>query len=229
ISSTEWLATLAQLQTRVELPLQQPVYLNNSLVTVVTYDLPVLWEEALALFVNDLNTSMADIVKYEVFTLMGICCAYTNRLTDAESHFQEAIQLIEKIGLETDLIACDLYNSIAQLLLAKHKSSDTTKKERCREIAVRWLQTDEGRAAVKAYAVKHPHQDNAAAGLSPRSAGSTILTDKAHADNATRNAYRVLLNRRMKQVLRQEADASTGELLAAHRYLMRSFDIQERA
>lgn len=232
VSSTEVITALSQLQSRVEIPLRRPVSLNDALIDTVTYDLPVTWEEFLASYIHESSVSMTDVVRYELSTIMGICCTYTGRLMDAEAAFQDAIQLVDKMGIESDLLACDLYNSIAQLLLAKHKNVEECKKKRSHEIAVDWLNTEEGKSAVREYALKHPI-GRGTPGTTARSADTSHMSILDHdnqkfSDIATRNAYQTLLQRHVKQVLRQEADASTGDLLAAYRYLMRSVDIQER-
>lgn len=39
----------------------------------------------------------------------------------AEEFFQSALALLAKWGLQSELVACELYNSIAQMMIMKHK------------------------------------------------------------------------------------------------------------
>ena len=52
---------------------------------------------------------------------------------------REALRQIEALGLEQEPAACELYNSIAQLMVVKHRAWNTSKKERANKEALRYV------------------------------------------------------------------------------------------
>jgi hypothetical protein len=67
----------------------------------------------------------------------------------AEESLQSALNLLERLGLEMEVVGCELYNSIAQMMIMKYRHWMSNKKRRSKEIAEEWVNTEEGKLATK--------------------------------------------------------------------------------
>jgi hypothetical protein len=76
-----------------------------------------------------------------VLTLLGVCQIFSNKLPAAEENLKEALRQIEQLGMEMELTACELYNSIAQLMITKKRQWEAQRKGRVKREALDWLIT----------------------------------------------------------------------------------------
>jgi hypothetical protein len=193
---------------------------RQGMVQHVKYELPLLWLELLAQVVFASNTEggadPVDILRIQIFNLLGLCHVFSNQLDSAEENMRTALGALETMGLEMELIAVDLYNAISQLMVVKHRQWHAEKKERCEKLALEWLQTREGRQvlsseikAVRFHYIQHK---------------KIQLSQKSAEEIATKLAVKL----RAKHLLKTEVDPTMQSLEAAYRYLVRSYEILER-
>jgi hypothetical protein len=74
-----------------------------------------------------------------VFTLLGVSQVFSNKLLAAEDNLKNAVKQLEKLGLEMEVSACELYNSIAQLMITKHRQRKGQRKVGLKREAIDWL------------------------------------------------------------------------------------------
>ena len=91
----------------------------------VNYELPITMEEFLALYVlssSSIVEHQLDLLKVQLYTIQGIYAIYNDLLDEAEEHLKRALNMLESHGMEMEVIACELYNSIAQMMILKHRN-----------------------------------------------------------------------------------------------------------
>jgi hypothetical protein len=194
----------------------------------VVYELPVTVEEYLALYlVEDRSIALDDafmLCKTQVLTLKGVCGVNLEQWALAEELLTQALQEMERLSLDSDAAACELFNAIAQMMICKHSIAAHTRKQRVKQEAEAWmLHTDDGKRAVKVQTKKLKKAEN---DLSAAYSG--------HAEFEYR-AREMVLKARTK-ILLDEAEASAikdsvefQSLEAAHRYLVKTLGILENA
>lgn len=185
----------------------------------VFYELPITKEEYLALHLLESRQSpesQLDLLKVQLYTLQGVCHIYTSDLDSAEEQLKKALNMLEKLGLEMEIIACELYNSIAQMMIMQHRKWIAGRKDRLRDEATAWLDTDEGQKEVKQQCKILKRQ------YSYKSVPITTAELEMRAkDNA--------IKKRMNRLAAEQDDTKemNKTLEASYRYLVRSYEILE--
>ena len=207
----------------------------------VFYELPISVEEYLALYLLETsNATMAaedgqlELLKVQLLTIRGVCSIYTDKLETAEEQLRLALNGLEALGLEMEIVACELYNSIAQMMIMQHRRWISGRKQRLKEEAALWLETEEGRQEVRSQLKSIKKQFNYKS--APIAAGEMEQRAK---NAALRKRVTALTNKEIKRkkIVKQgqKSDAVTDNaaadmnksLEAAYRYLVRSFEILE--
>jgi hypothetical protein len=91
-------------------------------------------EEFLALYVlssSSIVEHQLDLLKVQLYTIQGIYAIYNDLLDEAEEHLKRALNMLESHGMEMEVIACELYNSIAQMMILKHRNWLTKRCVHC--------------------------------------------------------------------------------------------------
>jgi len=185
----------------------------------VFYELPITLEEFLAIFLLASRPSVqsqVSLLRVQLCTIQGVCSIYTGHLDAAEDFLKKALNMLEQLGLEMEIVACELYNSIAQMMIMRHRKWVAGKKSRLREEAALWLDGDEGQKEVKAQ-VKLIRKQYSAKSY-PVSGGEIDL-------RARNNAARKRVGTTSRQL--DDSKAMNKTLEASYRYLVRSFEILE--
>jgi hypothetical protein len=116
----------------------------------VVYELPVAWEEVLSKHILEGSYNTLEMIRAQVLTLLGVSQVFGNKLDLAEENLKDALKQLEKIGLEMEITACELYNSIAQLMITKHRRWDSSRTSQMKKDAMFWVtNTPEGRGEVQ--------------------------------------------------------------------------------
>lgn len=209
-----------------KLALQVPIAIDKQLKTVVkfdvhdvpassvqmvTYELPVTWEEFLSFAIlNTAEQNQYDAMRLQILNLLGLCNVFSNKLSMAEENMKHALAKLESLNWDMELVAIELYNSISQLMVVKHRQWQSEKKDRCMMEAENWIQSTEGKAALKDEMWRCKKGDT--------------KKSVAHAES---KAKTTLIKSRMKTLLANDTDPTKPSLEAAYRYLVRSFEILE--
>lgn len=180
----------------------------------VTYELPITWEEFLSLVIIELDNRPLDVLRCQVYTLSGVCQIFTGKMTAAEESLRKALKLIEGLGLEMETSACDLYNSIAQMMIMKYRQGQSDMTTACKKEALTWLSTEEGRRQQweQMNRIKAQNKD--------KNLNLTMAEIEMRAKNA-------VVRSRTKENLLHGDNPSIKAVEAAYRYLVRSFEILE--
>jgi len=91
----------------------------------VNYELPITIEEYLALYIlssSSVVEHQQDLLMVQLYIIRGIYSIYNDLLDEAEEHLKKALNMLESHGMEMEVIACELYNSIAQMMILKHRN-----------------------------------------------------------------------------------------------------------
>jgi hypothetical protein len=192
----------------------------------VTYELPVTWDEILALHILHGEDGPFDSMRVQVLTILGVCQMFTGQLEESETNMKEAVLHATRAGLDNHVGTCELFNSIAQLMIMKHRQWHAEKKNRCRDLATSWINTPEGRKEWKeeedSLLSQGGHRDHKDPQNKPRKPGPTR-------DEARQRARTILLRARARHFAKQEEDPTLPSVEAAYRYLTKSFDLLSHA
>jgi hypothetical protein len=181
----------------------------------VTYELPITWEEYVSIFTLEVeNLRSLDLFQSQVATMIGVCQIFTSKLVNAEENLRKSLKLIEFLGLEAELNACDLYNSIAQMMIMKYRHQQTENKNVARREANQFINTDEGKKCLKEEVFSlRAHYRSRNLSISP------AKIDK--------RSKLLVIRARAAQIMGIENDSTKKSVEAAYRYLVRSFEILE--
>lgn len=186
---------------------------NRAPVHKVLYELPVTMEEVAALHVADLDADPLDLLRAQVLTLLGVCNIFSNRLALAEDNMRAALKQIEAVGLETQVTACELYNSIAQMMIMRYRNHQSQRKVDAKKAAVQYLdESEEGRMELQ----------TAVSELKLQIRQRQVVVPTADIISQVRHA---LTSQKAKSILRSENDPTKTALEAAYRYLVKSYEI----
>ena len=199
----------------------------------VLYELPVLWEEIMAIHMLELETDCVDLLRTQVMTLLGVCHIFSNKLASAEDNMREALRQMEAMGLEQETSACELYNSIAQLMIVKHREWQSNKKARATKEAAKFLQTEQGRTELKtlyAQLKKDCLAETQRQAFSDMTAlleggGNVPVISKEEREELQAKAQNTVLRQRFKSYMTAEEDPTIRAVEAAFRYLVRAYEI----
>jgi hypothetical protein len=187
----------------------------------VGYELPITIEEFLSLYLLECQPMALDnqfkLLKIQVLSIKGVCSInIPNQLVLAEEILTQALRYVEELGYENEVLACELYNAIAQMMISKYQTYITNKKLRFKGEAEEWmLQTEEGKRMVRIQLKVLKKQFNYKA------------PPMAHAEMEYR-AKAMILKNRIKFLLDKkdsENDQLINNLQAAYRYLVMSYEI----
>ena len=147
--------------------------------------------------------------------MTGVCQVFANKLNDAEDKMKEALRHLERLGMDMEVTACELYNSIAQMMIMKHRHWHAKKRARCKLEIERRLNTDTGQKEIleESKAIKRRAKEK----------GIMMLKEDAIA-----RARANLLKSGIKFLSSTQQDPTIPSLQAAYRYLIRSHEILEK-
>jgi tetratricopeptide (TPR) repeat protein len=182
----------------------------------VVYEVPICWEELLALYIIDVPHNSVDMLRVQQLVLLGMSEIFQKQLQEAEEHMIEALHILEAHDLEMEAVASELYNSIAQMMIMKHREWHAQKNSRCKANAEAWVDTAEGERELReeVEVVMHHYRQK------------HIAISRAEAEARSRT---VLVKARTALLLEMEVDTSLHSVEAAFRYLVRGIDIMEKA
>lgn len=181
----------------------------------VTYELPITWEEYLSMFTLEVeHLRSLDLFQSQVLTMIGVCQIFTSKLVNAEENLRKSLKLLEFLGLETEINACDLYNSIAQMMIMKYRHQQTENKNIARREANLFINTEEGKKCLK--------EEVFSLGAHYRSRNLSISAAKID-----KRSKLLVIRAKATQIMGIENDTSKKSVEAAYRYLVRSFEILE--
>lgn len=181
----------------------------------VEYDLPLAWEEVLALHVEECDTDSLDVLRIQILTLMGVCQVFSNQVTMAEETMRDALKHLERLGLEMEVPACELYNSIAQMMITKNRQYHAAQKAHIKVEAEKYLDSGDGQREIESEgrSIRKVNKER----------GMPITKEEAE-----QKARASLRRELVKSLIPQEEDPTLLSLQAAHRYLIKSHEILER-
>jgi hypothetical protein len=195
----------------------------------VLYELPILWEEVQAMVMGESVDDQADILRAQVVTLLGVVHMFGDKVDSAEESMGEALRIMSRIGLEQEVASCELYNSIAQMMIIKYRSWHSRKKERAKKETARHMASEKGRVSVKketehartAYLERQAKENSGDCVFDSK---DQVLSREVR-DALGARAREVVGRRFLKEFMATEADPTKKSLEAATRYLVRSFEI----
>ncbi|RYG65246.1 hypothetical protein EON64_12335 [archaeon] len=185
----------------------------------VFYELPMTFEEYICIYIvacSENIDGMYGMLRAQVLTIKGVCSLHLQRLEVAEDVLLKALQELENVGLEGELMACELYNSIAQLMITKHHQWLDGKKTRLHAEAETWvIEEEQGRKTVRmmlrAIKSQYDYKSNIIS-----VAEMELMARKQAIQKRTRDLFDS-----------DESESTKPSLEAAYRYLVKSFEIVE--
>jgi hypothetical protein len=189
----------------------------------ILYELPLTFEEFVCLYLTECRNYVAQqfpLMKIQAMTLMGICLSYLDRLEEAEPIFIRGLHLLESINLDMELGACELFNSIAQMMISKYTKWLANKKQSLKQEIEHWMDHDEeGKRQVRIQIRNIKRQGNFQSPVMP-------LAELQF------QAKEILLKIKFREYFSSsEENHETNEMKklldVASRYLIRSYEILE--
>ncbi len=206
-------------------------YIHDDFTTptqTVLYELPVMWEELQAMLVEESIDDQVDLLRAQVVTLLGVVHMFGGKIDSAEESMREALKIMERIGLEQEVAACELYNSIAQMMIIKYRTWHSERKERLKKESAKFMAGEKGHAAVKketemsrkAYLQRRTEEGHDVL-VDPR---DVVLTREVR-EALTERARETVARRFVHEYTSSEVDPTRKAVEAAYRYLVRSYEI----
>jgi tetratricopeptide (TPR) repeat protein len=194
----------------------------------VGYELPLTLDETLSIYLLEVaSENPLPMLRLQALSLSAVQHMFCGELDESEDSLKEALQILADLNVDSDMISCELYNSIAQLMILKHRQWHSDKKSRCKKEAIAFMGTEDGKIAVddemKKYLGKDCYMDgreDVRILLSQRFTVKQVLDIENKAKSA-------ILKARMKFVTENEADITAPSVEAAYRYLVKSYEILE--
>jgi tetratricopeptide (TPR) repeat protein len=119
----------------------------------ILYELPLTLEEFICMYILECRNYVIhqkELLLIQTMALSGISFSYLGNLESAESVFTEALHKLEMLGLDMELCACELFNSIAQMMMKKYTSWLNNKKTNLKNEVEDWLNNNEdGKRAIR--------------------------------------------------------------------------------
>ena len=198
-----------------------PSYQNPHIRQVV-YELPVSLEEVLAFIIVEKDIDPVTVEMAHLLTLQGIVSIFAGKLHEAELSMREALRYFEQQGLEMEVVTCELYNTIAQMMIVKFRQFENKKKGQIKKAATAWLLTEQGRKELREQMrVIRAHYMTK----------NMLVISAAESELRAKN---FLIKQKIKEIKKfasysQADDGSTVTKMveAAYRYVVRSYDILE--
>eukprot|EP01033_Poteriospumella_lacustris_P008684 gene8686-6245_t len=150
--------------------------------------------------------------------LLELAAADQGQIDSADETLKKALKELEACGMEMELVACELYNAISQMMIARYQIWQSTKKQRYRQEAEEWLisgTTEANKALKNQMKLVKKQYDYKSFPVS-------------HAEMEY-EAKQLLIKKKIKELYDQNDDGSQIKafLDAASRYLMKTVDIWE--
>lgn len=194
----------------------------------VGYELPLTLDETLSIYFLEVACeSPLPLLRLQALSLSAVQHMFCGELDESEDNLKEALQILADLNLDSDMISCELYNSIAQLMILKHRQWHSDKKSRCKKEALAFMGSEDGKIAVDDEMKKYLGNDCYMDGredlrilLSQRFTAKQVLDIENKAKSA-------ILKARMKFVTENETDPTAPSVEAAYRYLVKSYEILE--
>ena len=197
----------------------------------LTFTLPITFEELVAKYACDNSDDNIDLLKAKLLTLEGMIHIFTKNLTLAQESFILSLKVLENMSFDMEVLACELYNSIAQLMVTKYRDWNEENKKRVRAECMAWLSSSDGQLALQLEIVK-------------LTKANTKIARRMNRDEIDMKAYKNIYQARVKSKLAGSVDPTVTSVeaasrwrksckvwfsLAKYRYLVRSLEIIERS
>ena len=170
----------------------------------LSFTLPITFEELVAKYACDNMDDNIDLLKSKLLTLEGMIHVFTKELTLAQESFILSLKVLENMGLEMEVVACELYNSIAQLMVTKHRDWNDENKKRVRAECMAWLSSSDGQLALQLEIVK-------------LTKANTKIAKRMNQDEIDMKAYKNIYQARVKSKLAGIVDPTVTSVEAASR------------
>ena len=187
----------------------------------LSFHLPITFEELVAKYACGNLDENVDLLQSKLLTLQGMIHVFANENSFAEENFLSSLRILESLGIDMEVISCELYNSIAQLMVTKQSVSDEQLKGSRKNDAMVWLATSDGQAHLE-----HEIQQLRRVNLGT---GKNGLYKRLSAEELEMKAYKNIFNERLRTMgAIESSDSSVSSIEAASRYLVRALEITER-
>jgi tetratricopeptide (TPR) repeat protein len=194
----------------------------------VGYELPLTLDEALAIYLLEVAAeNPLPLLRLQVLSLSAVQQMFCGELIESEENLKEALSILADLNLDSDMISCELYNSIAQLMILKHRQWHGDKKSRCKKGAIAYMSTENGKIDVDDEMKKYLGNE---CYLDGREDIRILLSQKFTAKQVLdieNKAKSIVLKTRMKCITDNERDPTAPSVEAAYRYLVKSYEILE--
>jgi hypothetical protein len=158
ISGSNFLKALAEMNLAIPIDNQllfsnRPQSANLPPNKSILYELPLTFEEYLCLYLLECPNYVSqqfELMKIQTTTFQGICHCYLDRLSEAETIFIKSLHLLETLNLDMELCSCELFNSIAQMMIVKYTHWLNHKKSALKQEIEQWMDnTEDGKKLVR--------------------------------------------------------------------------------
>lgn len=170
----------------------------------LNFTLPVTFEELLSKYACDNTDDNIDLLKSKLLTLEGMIHVFTHQVDLAQESFILSLKMLENMGLDMEVMACELYNSIAQLMVSKHRNWNEENKKRVRAECMAWLSSSEGQLALQLEVVK-------------LTKANTKMAKRMNREEVDMKAYKNIYQARVKSRLASTVDPTLTSVEAASR------------
>ena len=207
---------------------------GSSQIQTGIYELPMTIDETMAIFLTEVAVeNPLYMIQLQLLNLKGVLNMFTGNLDEAEQNLKEALTRLKELNLDSEMFACELYNSIAQLMILKYRQWQSDRKIRCKKEAVKFLTTSEGIAQIKRDMLRYVQRTEDLISINGdddvEDIRSVLLLElpKKNVDEIEVKVKNSILRNHLKELLESGKDSTTLSVEAAFRYLVRSFEILE--
>lgn len=171
----------------------------------IIYELPIPMEEYLTLYIQECSNFSIDfqpqLLKLQIYNLKGLCLLHSDQISLAEEILSKGINELSSIGCEMEMIACDLYNTISQVMLKKHEQWTQLYKNDLKKQIEEWIQqTEEGKKALK-NEVKKIHQAQQPKKIDQNTIVPSFVNPNNRKDEIEQEAKGNLIRKRVKEIM----------------------------
>ena len=170
----------------------------------LTFTLPIAFEELVAKYACDNMDDNIDLFKSKLLTLEGMIHVFNKELSLAQESFILSLKILEGTSFDMEVVACELYNSIAQLMVTKHRDWNEENKKRVRAECMAWLSSSDGQLALQLEIVK-------------LTKANTKMARRMNQDEIDVKAYKNIYQARVKSKLAGTVDPTVTSVEAASR------------
>lgn len=181
----------------------------------VSYELPLCWEEFLAMYVMETESNDIDLLMVQVLNLVGLSQLFSGNVKAAEEVLEDAMSHLRRIGMDNEQVATDVYNSMSQLYVVKYRQLQLQRKKDLNEEASDWMMSEEGQVTLKQEMKKQRQVI--------LKNGQPISKPKAND-----KAVNIVLAQQTKLLIKTRDDPTKEVLSLAFRYLIQNCELSER-